>query len=71
MPYEELLKVLNKFANITPGESSDALDYIFVAGEIEDLYSQYLDAKASSNKELMTEIGQMISAKVQMFCERI
>ena len=50
MPYEELLKVLNKFANITPGESSDALDYIFVAGEIEDLYSQYLDAKASSNK---------------------
>lgn len=67
MPYEKLLELLEKFVNIVPGGDSKALDYIFTAGEIDDLYSQYLDAKASSNEELMTQIGDMISYKVEKY----
>lgn len=67
MPYEKLLELLEKFANVVPGRNSKALDYIFTAGEIESLYSQYLDAKASSNKELMIKISEMIYFKVEKY----
>ena len=67
MPYEKLLELLERFANVVPGGDSKALDYIFTAGEIDSLYSQYLDAKASSNEELMTEISEMISFKAEKY----
>jgi len=67
MPYEKLLELLEEFANVSPGENGDAMHYIFATGEICALYSQYVYAKANSDEELMQEIGERISCKVQKY----
>lgn len=67
MPDEKLLELLNKFANIAPGSDAKALDYIFTAAEIDDLYSEYIDAKAASDEKLMKKIEEKIAFKVDKF----